>query len=506
VRIQSVVLAALMFGTACVSDVAPPPEATNESARAPVTAQDTTTTANLDRLPDDALLELATRKWTGDLDGMIERRMIRVLTTYSKVNYFVDAGRQRGLVYDAFRLFEDDFNRAPGRQNAKVAVVFLPVSRDDLIPALLDGRGDIVAAGTLLTAWRREQVDVSRPTNKNVSSIIVTGPGVPPVPTPQDLSGREIFLRLSDVSKQGLDTFNDELAKTGRPPAKILPAPEVFADEDLLEMVNAGLAPMTLIDDYLAEFWQQVFPEVLLNRGAAVRTGLETGWLVRKNTPQLLATLNEFLQRYPEGSKERNLLLREYLKKLDHVRKAATQEEAAKLERTAALFRKYADLYELDFLLMAAQAYQESQLDHGARSRVGAIGIMQVMPATGKELEVGDIRNLEPNIHAGVKYIRKLEDTYFNDPEIDDLNRALFSFAAYNAGPNRIRELRRRAARRGLDPNVWFNNVEVMAGEVVGREPVQYVSNIYKYYVAYKLMMEQRDRRDKARTDLKRQR
>jgi membrane-bound lytic murein transglycosylase MltF len=308
---------------------------------------------------------------------------------------------------------------------------------------------------------------------------------------------------MSDVSKQGIEAFNAELAKAGKPPGKVLPAPEVFADEDLLEMVNAGLVPMTLMDDYLAEFWQQVFPDVVLNRGAAVRTGLETGWLVRKNSPKLLASLNEFLQRYPEGSKERNLLLREYLKKLNHVRNAASQEEAAKLQRTAELFRKYADRYQLDFLLMAAQGYQESRLDQGAKSHVGAIGIMQVMPATGKELAVGDITSLEPNIHAGVKYVRKLEDTYFNEAEINDLNKALFSFAAYNAGPGRIRELRQRAAKRGLNPNVWFNNVEVVTAEVVGREPVQYVSNIYKYYVAYKLMMEQRELRLKAREDVK---
>jgi membrane-bound lytic murein transglycosylase MltF len=500
-RILSLVLAALLFGSGCGGNVAP--QARNESVNAPIAATPDSTTADADRLPDDAMLELATKRWTGDFDGMIERRMIRVLTTYSKVNYFVDAGRQRGLIYDAFKLFEDDLNKALQRKHVKVHVVFVAVAHDDLIPALLEGRGDIVAAGTLLTAWRREQVAATLPTRKNVSSIIVTGPGVPLVPTPHDLSGREVFLRMSDVSKQGIEAFNAELAKAGKPPGKVLPAPEVFADEDLLEMVNAGLVPMTLMDDYLAEFWQQVFPDVVLNRGAAVRTGLETGWLVRKNSPKLLASLNEFLQRYPEGSKERNLLLREYLKKLNHVRNAASQEEAAKLQRTAELFRKYADRYQLDFLLMAAQGYQESRLDQGAKSHVGAIGIMQVMPATGKELAVGDITSLEPNIHAGVKYVRKLEDTYFNEAEINDLNKALFSFAAYNAGPGRIRELRQRAAKRGLNPNVWFNNVEVVTAEVVGREPVQYVSNIYKYYVAYKLMMEQRELRLKAREDVK---
>ena len=514
VRFNVLVLALALFANACSSggssNTEPP---ANSTSAAPAATAATTGDESAEpprqnvppeeALPDDAILAAAMKPWTGDLDGMIERRMIRVLTTYSKINYFVDAARQRGLVFDAVKMFEDDLNKTLKRKELRVHMVFLPVAHDDLIPALLEGRGDVVAAGTLLTEWRRAQVATTIPTRTNVSSLIVTGPGVPKLASPEDLSGRTVFLRMSDVSRQGVDEFNARLAKAGRGPVVIEPAPEVFADEDLLEMVNAGMVPMTMVDDHVAEFWQQVFPELVINRGAVVRSGLETGMLVRKDSTKLLGELNAFLKRYPEGSKERNILLREYLKNLRHVRNAATAEEAAKLKRTVDLFRKYGDQYKLDFLLMAAQGYQESRLDHGAKSHVGAIGVMQVMPATGKELAVGDITQLEPNIHAGVKYVRRLEDTYFNDPAIDELNKALFSFAAYNAGPGRVRELRKRTAKRGLNPNLWFNNVEIITSEVVGRETVQYVSNIYKYYVAYKLMMEQRDLRERARDRLK---
>lgn len=436
--------------------------------------------------------------WTGDLDGMIERRLIRVLTTYSKINYFVDRAEQRGLIHDAFRLFEDDLNKKLGAKNLRVQVLIVPVAHDDLIPALLAGRGDIVAAGTLLTDWRREHVDFTDPTRENISSIVVSGPGVPPVATPEDLAGREIYLRLSDVSKQGVDRFNAMLAEAGKPPVKILPAPEVLADEDILEMIHAGLVPMTLSDDYLAEFWQQVFPELVLNRGAAVRENLQTGMLVRKNSPQLLDELNAFIARYPQGSLHRNLLLQEYLKGLKHVKNAASETELAKFRQTVDLFRRYGEKYELDFLMMAAQAYQESRLDHRAKSSVGAIGIMQLMPATGAEMAVGDITQLEPNIEAGIKYVRFVRDRYFADEPMDELNKNLFTFAAYNAGPARIRGLRERAAARGLDPNLWFNNVEIVAAESIGRETVQYVANIHKYYLAYKMIQEQRLRRERA--------
>jgi membrane-bound lytic murein transglycosylase MltF len=166
------------------------------------------------------------------------------------------------------------------------------------------------------------------------------------------------------------------------------------------------------------------------------------------------------------------------------------------------LFRKYGDQYDMDFLLMAAQGYQESGLDHSARSHVGAIGVMQVMPATGKDLKVGDIKQLEPNIHAGVKYMRWMVDNFYADEPMDRLNKGLFAFASYNAGPGRIRQLRAEAKKRGLDPNVWFGNVEQIASERIGRETVTYVSNIFKYYVAYKLVIADREKREAAKKEL----
>ena len=441
------------------------------------------------------------RPWKGDLDGMIQRRVIRVLTTYSKTGFFVDKGAQRGLVYDSFRVFEDDLNTQLKNTHIRVQVMILPVSHDDLIPALLEGRGDVVAAGTMITDPRKEQVDFTNPTITGVSAIVVTGPGAPPVARVDDLAGKEVYLRESMVTSQGVERFNAALAGKGLPPVKIRPAPEVLADEDILEMVNAGLVGTTIAFDYIAEFWQKVFPKLVLNRGAAVKSDGQIAMMVRKNSPQLKTELNAYLARYPEGSLQRNVLLNTYLKSVKYAKEATSKAEAAKLEATVALFRKYGDKYTLDYLLVIAQAYQESQLNQNAKSSVGAIGIMQVMPATGKEQKVGDITQLEPNIHAGVKYIRFMMDQYYKGEPMDGLNKGLFTFASYNAGPGRISQLRKRAAARGLDPNKWFNNVEVLAAESIGRETVQYVSNIYKYYLAYQMYVEQREQRLKAKQE-----
>ena len=445
--------------------------------------------------------EAILRKWTGDLDGMIQRRIIRVLTTYSKTSYFIDRGTQRGLVCDSFSLFEDDLNKKLKNKNIRVHVLFLPVAHDDLIPALLEGRGDIVAAGTMITDPSKEQVDFTSPTRAGVSAIVVTGPGAPPVARVEDLAGKEVYLRASMTTPQGVERFNAELARKGLPAAKIRPAPEVLADEDILEMVNAGLVKTTIAFDYIAEFWQQVFPKLVLNRGAAVKTDGQIAMMLRKNSPQLKAELNAFLARYPEGSLQRNVLLQKYLKNVKYAKEATSDAEKAKLEGMIDFFRKYGEKYSLDYLLMMAQGYQESQLDQNAKSQVGAIGVMQLMPATGAEQKVGDITQLEPNIHAGVKYIRFMIDQYFANEPMDKLNKGLFAFAAYNAGPGRIRQLRQRAAQRGLDPNKWFNNVEVVAAESIGRETVQYVANIFKYYLAYQMLMAEQEQRLKVKKE-----
>jgi membrane-bound lytic murein transglycosylase MltF len=316
----------------------------------------------------------------------------------------------------------------------------------------------------------------------------------------QDLGGKEVYLRQADVSRQGVEQFNAMLAKAGKPPVKIRPAPEVLADEDILEMVNAGIVQTTVMHDYIAEFWQQVFPNIVLNKGAAVRTEGQIAMMVRKNSPQLMAELNAFIARYPEGSRDRNVLFQKYLKNANYAKQATSKAEVAKFQQVVTFLRKYGDQYSLDYVLMAAQGYQESQLDHTRKSPVGAIGVMQVMPATGKDMKVGDITQLDANVHAGVKYVRFMMDQFYAKEPMDALNKGLFTFASYNAGPGRMKQMRELAAKRGLNPNLWFNNVELIVAEKIGRETVQYVSNIYKYYLAYKMLIEQRDERLKAKS------
>jgi len=436
------------------------------------------------------------KPWTGDLDGMIERRVIRVLTVNSKTFYFHDKGTQRGTVVDSFRLFEDELNKKLAAEkkltnkNLKVRVAFIPLRRDQLLPALAAGKGDVAAANLTITPERQKLVDFTVPGMANVSEVVVAGPASPKVASLDDLSGKEVFVRKSSSYYESLVALNTKFAAEKKPPVTLKEAPETLEDEDLLEMLNAGLIAIIVVDKHKADFWKQIFPKLTVHDNVAVRTGGDVAWALRKGSPQLKAALDDFVTRNKVGTAIGNQLLTRYLKNVKYVKNAATEEERKKFLALIQYFKKYGDQYDVDWLLMGAQGYQESQLNQNAKSPVGAIGVMQLMPATGKEMKVGDVTEIEANIHAGIKYMRFMIDQYYGKEPMTQLDKALFAFASYNAGAGRISQLRKEAAKRGLDPNVWFQNVEYVAAEKVGQETVTYVSNIYKYYIAYRLVLE----------------
>jgi membrane-bound lytic murein transglycosylase MltF len=453
--------------------------------------------------------EEAMKPWTGDLDGMIERRFIRILTVYSKTFYFVDKGVQRGSTHDIARLFVDDLNKKLAKDKTrkqkqlKMHALFIPVERGGLLPALLAGKGDIVISAFGVTEEREKLVDFSSPLVSNVSVVVVSGPGSPALSSVDDLAGKQVFVRKSSGYHEILVTLNRRFAAENKPAVIIQEAPEALEDEDLIEMVNAGLIPLTVSIDSVAGFWSQVFPKITVHEEIALRTGVNLAWAIRKGSPQLKSAVDDFVARHAKGTSIGNQILARYFKNAKYVKDAASEAERKKFLALIQYFQKYGAQYDVDWLLMAAQGYQESQLNQAVKSPVGAIGVMQVMPPTAKELNVGDIRQVEANIHAGIKYMRWMIDQYYGKEPMTNLDKALFAFASYNAGAGRVSQLRTEAAKRGLDPNVWFHNVEYVAAEKIGAETVTYVSNIYKYYIAYKLLMESRAERERAVEQMK---
>jgi len=333
--------------------------------------------------------------------------------------------------------------------------------------------------------------------------VVVSGPGSPAISSVDDLAGKQVFVRRSSTYYESLVALNRRFSAEKKPAVIIREAPETLEDEDLIEMANAGLVPFIVVADFYADFWKQVFPAITVHKDIALRTGGNIAWAIRKDSPQLKAAVDDFAVRHAKGTSIGNQLMVRYLKNTNYIKDAASESERRKFQALIEYFRKYGDQYDVDWVLMAAQGYQESQLNQSVRSPVGAIGVMQVMPATGKDLDVGDINQAEANIHAGIKYMRWMIDNYYGKEPMTNLDKALFAFASYNAGAGRISQLRKEAARRGLDPNVWFHNVEYVAADKIGAETVTYVANIYKYFIAYQLMLEAKAEKEKAVQQMK---
>jgi membrane-bound lytic murein transglycosylase MltF len=444
--------------------------------------------------------------WTGDLDGMKERKRIRILVPFSKTFYFVDkGGRQSGMTYDAGTEFGAWLNKRIKTKNIKVSIVFIPVARDKLLPGLAEGIGDIAAGNLTITDTRSKIADFGRPLVTGVREILVTGPGAPKIDALGDLSGQEVFARPSSSYWEHLEGLNRNLVAEGKAPMTLTKLDEELEDEDVMDMVNAGLLPWAVVDEHKANLWSPLYISMVLRRDLVIHEGGEIAWAFRKNSPLLQKMVDEFSETHKFGTLFGNILKKRYTGAQSPAKRATSKEDMQTFERLVTLFRTYGQQYKFDALMIAAQGYQESKLNQAARSSRGAVGVMQLLPSTAADPAIGITgiaEDPDKNVHAGVKYMRMLVDKYLNDPALDEKNRTLMAFAAYNAGPGNLRKFRAVAVKSGLDPNVWFGNVEHGAASVVGRETVDYVANIYVYYVAYRLAVERDAMRKKVTKDI----
>jgi membrane-bound lytic murein transglycosylase MltF len=453
------------------------------------------------RALDTAVIQ---KPWTGDFNGMLERRYIRVLAPYSRTFFYNEMGIERGYAVELVRTLEAYLNKKLAAQLGKrpLTLIMIPTTRDRLLSGVANGLGDIAVGNLTVTDERKKVVDfVTAPDALKMSEVVLTGPKSPVIATVADLSGKTVHVRPSSSYHESLVALNALFKKEGKPPVNLVAVPDALEDEDMMEMLNLGMFEVIVVDDLVANMWAPYLPKVKVNKAVAVRTGGIAGWAIRKNSPGLQAAiLDGYVNAVQNTPRTLSRRLGTAAYRIRQLQSSTGSAELKRFESTIELFKKYGKQYGFDPVMLAAQGFQESMLNQDARSPVGAIGLMQVMPATGKELGVGDITQAEANVHAGTKYMNQLMTTTFPDAKFDDINRALFAFAAYNCGPGNMAKLRKTAQERGLDPNVWFNNVEIVTAEKIGLETTTYVRNIYKYYVSYKLMMDAKDAAAAAKT------
>jgi len=476
------------------------------SAPAPAPASQTLETIDADAPQQTTTLALPKDfgRFTGDWDQIVKRGYLRVLVVHSKSGFFYDKGRQRGGIAEYMEEFENVINKKLKTGARKFRVVYLPMSPGQLQGALNDGIGDIACAGIIITPEREKLFDFTAPIRNDAKLVVVTSKTAPSIASVDDLSGKDVYVGPITVAKAELEKVNQNFKQAGKPEIGIKTVDSNLTEEDLLEMVNAGLIPMTVSLNLRAELWAKAFSNITVSPAVLKEDG-QIGWAMRKGSPQLKAVMDDFLKDHGQGSTFGNMMGQRYLKNTQWIKNSTSEAEMNKFKAYVKYFQQYAAEYNFDYVMLAAQGYQESMLNQDRVSPRGAVGIMQVLPqyAAAKPINIPNVRNPQDNIHAGAKMLAEITKTYFNDPGISQLNKTLFTFASYNAGQNRIVRLRKQAQAEGLDPNVWFGNVELMVAKDIGQETVQYVSNIYKYYVAYKMAIDQQRLREQGKQAVK---
>ncbi|MCK5697712.1 MAG: lytic transglycosylase F [Gammaproteobacteria bacterium] len=433
-------------------------------------------------------------QYLGDLSALSKRRYIRALVSYSRTGFFFDKnGRPRGMQVDLLTIYEEQLNKGKKKESDKIHIRYIPTTFDRLIPDLIEGKGDIVANLMTITPERKKKINFISGKRGSVQELIISHKSVKGIDSINDLSGQEIYVLKGSSYVEHLKVINQHLKKKKLAPIRIVEADSHLMTEEILELVNSGVVKLTVADSYIAKIWKNILPNINIHKSVAIKQGSNIGWAIRKKSPELQKSLNIFLKKVKKGTYLGNMLFKRYYKNNKWVKNPNTKKERKKFIAFIDLFEKYGQQYNFDALALAAQGYQESHLDHKKKSHRGAVGVMQLLPSTAadKHVKIKNINKVENNIHAGVKYLAFLRDRYFSDPAISKKDKMAFSWAAYNAGPAKVRKMRALAKKMNLDENVWFANVEVAAAKIIGRETVEYVSKIFKYYIAYSLVQKQ---------------
>jgi len=455
----------------------------------------------LAQLNDDASVNSRiNQSFIGDLEAIRERRILRVLVSHNRTNFFDTKYGKRGVEHDLIKAYEKYLNRGPREERYKTHVVFLAHPFDQLFSELLAGRGDIIASGLTITPERSAFLDFTKPYIQNVNEILVSNKNAPKIERLEDLSGKQIVVVANSSYVIHLQIFNQLMSFNSLQPMEVIQADRILEAEDILEMVNAGVYPYTVVDDHVAEIYKDTLPNLSLQKEMVFHYGGDIAWAINSNLPNLKSSLNEFIQSYAKpGRLLGNSVYKKYFENAYWIKKANLISELDRIECLSYYLQLYSEFYEFDWFLIAAQAYQESNFNQKLTSHAGATGIMQIKPSTASSKNVGikDIKNLENNIHAGVKYLAFLRDQYFASDDYSPEEKINFSLAAYNAGPGRVRRMQAKAEKMGLNPKKWFYNVEIVARNTIGHETVDYVTNIQKTKIAlesYEALTQKRQR------------
>ena len=442
--------------------------------------------AAIDRFHTERALGAALKPiFKGDLNGIRKRGVLRVLTRNNPVTYFIYRGQPIGFEYELVRLLADELN-------VRLAMIVAP-DRASLVPWLLEGKGDIIAASMTITEARKQNVVFSRP-YMFVDEVLVKAKGASEPASIEGLAGRTVHARPSSGYWESLRALQAAGLKF-----TMIEAQETLETETLIGQVASSHIPLTVADSHILQVEQAY--GALVEKGPRLSDAegpKSLAFAFRPDSKALKAYVDTFVKKEYRGLKY-NIYKKRYFENIRKIRryKKARVDRTGRISPYDDLIKKYGQRFGLDWRLLAAQAYVESGFNPQAKSWVGAKGLFQVMPATGRSLGFTKLTDPEQGTHAGVKYLSRLISRF--DPELLLSERIWFALAAYNAGLGHVYDARRLARQKKWDANKWFGNVEkamlllserkyakkARHGYCRGGEPVAYVRHIRELYEVY---------------------
>ncbi|MFZ3182637.1 MAG: lytic transglycosylase F [Pseudomonadales bacterium RIFCSPLOWO2_12_59_9] len=416
-----------------------------------------------------------------DLAEIRSSGVLRVLINQSRNSSAEVKGQALGTEQQRLRAFEQYLNRDNSR---KLSIKLIPKAKNQLLPALLRGEGDLVVPGELLNPGQEQAVSASRALHAQVPVVLVSAKGARRYLRLQQLAGRSLTLAQGSAAEEAIRQVNQQLAARHLAPILIEWADPSLAVEDVLEMVQAGLYPLTAVELPIAERWAKVMPKLRIDRHLQLDNRGDMHWYLSRQAPMLGATLERFLQSYVSPADQDAAFLR-VNRRAYRVHNPLARADRQKLEKLRPLLQRHALQNDFDWLSLAALAYKESSFNPRARGGNAPSGLMQITASAAQSVGVSNSKSLEGNVQAAAKYMGMLRRRFFASPQIAESERLAFVLAAYNMGPERVQGLRAEARRRGLNPNQWFFQVERVAMEQVGMGVVGYVSSVNKYQLAF---------------------
>ncbi|WHT79571.1 transglycosylase SLT domain-containing protein [Pseudomonas rhodesiae] len=431
----------------------------------------------------DGPLEVTKPSKVRDLAEIRSSRTLRVLVNQSRNSSGEVLGQAIGVEYHRLRAFEQYLN-GHARDGQEINLKIIPKAKDQLLAALARGEGDLVAPGELLDINTAHKIVTSDPIISDVPLWLVGGKGERRFTRLEQLSGRTLALTTGSAAADAVSQVNQKLALHKQPPIKVEWVDPTLAVEDVLEMVQAGIFHLTIVEKPIAERWSKILPKLRFDKQVAITSPGDEFWFVRQDASILRASIDRFLKTYRTPA-DRDVAFQRIYRRLYQVRNPLARIDRQRLEKLRPVLQKHAGEQGMDWLNLAALAFKESALDPSARNSGGPTGLMQITPSAAQRVGVNNIETLDSNVQASARYLTMIRRKFFASPKLNERERMAFVLAAYNMGPERVQGMRTEAKRRGLNPNQWFFQVERIAMEQVGMSAVGYVNSVNKYYLAF---------------------